>query len=109
MRSRQLHLGDMIIQVNGEDVRGMSHHDVVSRIKASSQKIVLTVQDIGELRSNGYSLDNYWSLYYPGMWLANIGHATHFCGHDHSNQLKLLIEVYGCCVTLFVSGYVTLI
>lgn len=49
MRCRQLHLGDMIIQVNGEDVRGMSHHDVVSRIKASSQKIVLTVQEMGEL------------------------------------------------------------
>ena len=48
MRCRQLHLGDMIIQVNGEDVRGMSHHDVVSRIKASSHKIVLTVQETGE-------------------------------------------------------------
>ena len=48
MRSRQLQLGDMIIQVNGEDVRGMSHHDVVSRIKASSHKIVLTVQETGK-------------------------------------------------------------
>ncbi|KAI6661208.1 cysteine proteinase 1-like isoform X1 [Oopsacas minuta] len=48
MRCRQLNLGDMIIQVNGEDVRGMTHHDVVSRIKASSQKIVLTVQEMGQ-------------------------------------------------------------
>uniref|UniRef100_A0A8D0APX5 Membrane associated guanylate kinase, WW and PDZ domain containing 3b n=1 Tax=Sander lucioperca TaxID=283035 RepID=A0A8D0APX5_SANLU len=70
----RIHVGDEIVEINGEPARGISHTRAIEVIQAGGSKVVLLLRPGAGLAQDGskYCIHTIYSIIYVCVWLATL-------------------------------------